>query len=135
MADAPGTQNDTLEVVVSEDKPPRGGVQNILPHRIKKGEVRNPAGRNQYTYRRDAERMLDAMSKEHAGEILTELFDNARLGKRWAIQYICDRILPGKTERHEHDLPDDGGNVARLIDELATLSRRRREEEGSSESE
>jgi len=79
-----------------------GGAENLKP--IKPGEVRNPAGANQYTYRADAERHLDRWCKQHGRELIERLLEDAKQGKGYAMKLALDRILPAVT-RHEVEIP------------------------------
>ena len=55
-------------LVKSPGKPKESPAARILPFAIKPGEVRNPVGRNQYSYRRDFERAADALLRGVATE-------------------------------------------------------------------
>lgn len=79
-----------------------GRPENLNP--VKPGEVRNPTGINQYTYRADAERHLDRWCKKHGRELIERLLDDARSGKGYAMKLALDRILPA-VMRHEVELP------------------------------
>ncbi len=70
----------------------------------KPGEVRNPKGINQYTYRARAEEYLDHWCKEHGRELIERLLDDAKRGEPYAMKLALERILPA-TVRHEVELP------------------------------
>jgi len=75
---------------------------NLKP--AKPGEVRNPKGLNQFTYRQDAEttfaRLLDRVDPSSrdgqtiSQTILENLVMMARGRDRWAIDRVLERILP-----------------------------------------
>jgi hypothetical protein len=93
--------------------------------------VLNPKGRNQYTYRRDAEaifdkllRSIDPKSGKSVGEqILEGLLELAKAREEWAVQTVLARILP-KVERLEHsgaiELAPSASDA--LIERLAKLA-------------
>lgn len=107
-----------------------GRVENLRPP-IQPGEVRNPKGINQYTYRGDAEATFDRLLRSVAerGEetvaeaILEDLCVMAQERNTWAIDRVLERILP-KVDRHELDV--SGSDTAGLVDALADAARRRR---------
>ena len=78
------------------------GAKDVAPFQIKPGEVRNPTGVNQYTYRDDAERDLAAWCKEHGTELIDRLLDDAMKGKPLPLKLALERILPAVT-KHEVD--------------------------------
>jgi hypothetical protein len=82
------------------------------------GEVRNPTGRNQYTYRTEAEKNLDEWCKDHGREMVRVIADAARAGKPWAAKLILDRVLPA-VQKHEVELPLNG--AAKIETEPARL--------------
>jgi hypothetical protein len=98
--------------------------ENLIPHRVKPGEVKNPTGINQYTYRREAEQHLEEWCKEYGRELVRVIADAARAGKPWAAKLILDRVLPA-VEKHEHSLTESTGASA-LLDRLAGVAVRRR---------
>ena len=82
------------------------GSANLTP--IKPGQVLNPQGINQYTYRKEWERTIDAALKagtEHNGTMLESIADKllseAHKGKPWAMQLVLKRVWP-ETVKHEH---------------------------------
>lgn len=82
------------------------GRKNLVP--IVPGEVRNPTGRNQYTYRKDWERTIDAALKagtKHNGtqleSIAETLLSEAEKGSPWAVKEVLKRVWP-ETIKHEH---------------------------------
>lgn len=72
---------------------------------IKPGECRNPEGKNQYTYRREAERDLDRWCKRYGTKLIEKLLDLAAAGKPWAMKLALERILP-VVQEHKHRFPD-----------------------------
>jgi hypothetical protein len=102
--------------------PTEKALRNLIP--AKPGEVRNPEGRNQFTYRREAERHLDEWCKFHGREMVRMIANEARAGKPWAAKLILDRVLP-TVERHEHSIAESAGAGA-LLDRLAHIATRRR---------
>lgn len=58
------------------------------------GEVRNPLGHNQYTYRDDAKRKFAALCVKHAADFLETVFKEARHGETWAAKMVWDEIMP-----------------------------------------
>jgi hypothetical protein len=97
-------------------------LENLKP--IKPGEVRNPQGINQYTYRDAAEKHLEEWCVEHGREMVRVIADAARAGKPWAAKLILDRVLPA-VERHEHAITESAG-TSEILDRLAGLARARR---------
>jgi len=92
---------------------PHHGSENLTP--IKPGEVLNPTGINQFTYKRDAEKNLNAWCKEHGRELVEKICDEAKRGKPWAAKLMLDRILP-TVQKHEVSVPEK----PRSIDFLPT---------------
>ena len=82
---------------------------NLIP--MKKGDpTKNPKGHNQWTYRREAQRDLDAMLAEkdvngntRSQAIIDRVMTDAENGKPWALRLLLDRILP-VTTKHEHEV-------------------------------
>ena len=81
-----------------------------LPGRpIQPGQVLNPTGRNQFTYRKEWEREIDqALNSAAEGDrgttlqaLADKLLSEARKGKPWAMQLVMKRIWP-ETVKHEH---------------------------------
>jgi hypothetical protein len=105
------------------------GHANIIPPQP--GEVRNPSGINQYTYRKDAEATFERLLRSVAdrGEmtvaeaILTDLVEMGQGKDKWAIDRVLERILPAVT-KHEVDLP--GADPAALAARLAPSTSRSR---------
>lgn len=108
--------------------------ENLVAHQVKPGQVLNPTGINQYTYRKDAEATFDRLLRSVAerGEgtvaeaILADLCEMAQEKNTWAIDRVLERILP-KVDRHEVDIntPDAAG----LADALAAFAARQRTQE------
>ena len=73
------------------------------------GEVRNPTGKNQYTYRKVWEAEIDAaLNGKHNGNqttviqgLVDTLLVEAGKGKPWAMQLVLKRVWP-ETVKHEH---------------------------------
>jgi hypothetical protein len=88
--------------------PPAGGIAlnetNLRPP-IEHGEVRNPTGANQYTYRRQAERDLEKWCKKHGTRLVEKLLDLAAAGKPWAMKLALERILP-VVQEHKVRFPE-----------------------------
>jgi hypothetical protein len=108
------------------DKSDKSTNPNFFAHAIQPGEVRNPRGLNQYTYRRDAEQtfariLKSARSDRRKGtiseEILEIIMTMAQNKDRWALERVLERILP-KIEKHIHE---DEPDADRLASELASL--------------
>jgi hypothetical protein len=105
-----------------------GRVENLIPN--KPGEVRNPEGRNQYSYRRDAEIQLNQLLREKADgvtrseQIIDRLLADAEKGKPYALKLVLDRILPAVTQ-HEHAFPESAG-VGALLSRVAEIRKARR---------
>jgi hypothetical protein len=73
---------------------------------IRSGQVLNPSGRNQYTYRDEAERNLDRWLQQTNGDhtnseaIIDRLVEDAKRGRGYAMKLVLDRFLPaGEHER------------------------------------
>jgi hypothetical protein len=66
----------------------------------KPGDVRNPKGLNQYTYRADAEKHLDDWCKKYGKELIERLLEDAKSGKGYAMHLALDRILPA-VQKHD----------------------------------
>jgi hypothetical protein len=105
------------------------GHANLIP--AKPGEVRNPLGRNQYSYRKDAEETFERLlaSVADRGEltvseaIVSDLLVMAQAKDKWAIDKVLERVLPA-VQKHEHGVP--GSDLAGLVDGLAGLAAKRR---------
>ena len=84
-----------------------GRVENLRP--VRPGQVLNPRGANQYSYRSRAHALLEELlleTREDAQEtrlraILDRLVREAERGRPWAIALLLDRVLP-KTQGLEH---------------------------------
>jgi hypothetical protein len=127
----------------------RGGTpENLKP--IQPGEVRNPTGRNQYSYRLDFERTMGRLLKGALTQEEIEALDlpahildlaegddltrgelialvvtwRAMKGDRDGMAEALARLWP-KVERHEHTVADDESEAA-LLDRLASIARTRR---------
>jgi hypothetical protein len=76
------------------------------------GEVRNPKGHNQYTYRKDAEATFDRILRSVADRgkmtvaeaILSDVAAMSQERDKWAIDKVLERILPA-VQKHEVELP------------------------------
>jgi hypothetical protein len=95
--------------------------ENLIP--AKPGEVRNPTGRNQYTYRAEAEKHLDEWCKLYGQELVDTIANAAKAGKPWAAKLILDRVLPAV---QHHDVKSSGPDLAGLGDALASLAKSKR---------
>jgi len=115
---------------------PRPGSEHLIPN--KPGEVRNPEGHNQYTYRRDFERSIDELLKgklseseiedlklpphiRHVvetgevsrGEVIAMItVAGAMMGEEKRLAEVLARLWP-KTSKHE--IEDTAGTLAALI--------------------
>ena len=87
------------------------------------GEVRNPEGRNQYTYRADAERDLAAWCKRYGRDLIEKLLEKAKAGDATMMKMALDRILPA-VQQHDVALTDTSDES--LSDRIAALVRARR---------
>lgn len=72
---------------------------NLIP--AKKGEIKNPTGRNQYSRKRDAERDLGELlavlvdgEKNAAQDFFAMVIDQARGGEAWAARLLWEHLLP-----------------------------------------
>ena len=81
------------------------GHPETLRSPIAAGEVRNPEGKNQYTYRREAERNLERWCRIHGKTLIEKMLDLAAAGKPWAMKLALERILP-VVQEHKHRFPD-----------------------------
>lgn len=104
--------------------------RHLIP--AKPGEVRNPKGHNQYTYRREAEAAFDKLLRSWAADgskrtraeaIIEKAMELAEAGKPYALDQILKRILPA-VEKHEHSIA--GVSDESLFDRLAALRRAKR---------
>lgn len=93
------------------------------PNPIQPGEVRNPKGVNQYTYREDAERDLAEWCKIYGSDLIEKLCDEAKRGNDKMMKLALDRILPAVT-KHEVAVP--GADPAGLAAFMASLTPDRR---------
>jgi len=87
-------------------------IKNLRP--AKPGDVRNPKGHNQYTYRKDFEKHIDDLCREmvnnkepRAKVLARKALELAEEGDSRALTEVLARMWP-KTERHEHRFPDGG---------------------------
>lgn len=69
-----------------------GGIYNLTP--TKPGQVLNPKGINQYTYRDDAKETFSKLCKDHADDFLKGVFDLAKDGEAWAAKMVWEEIMP-----------------------------------------
>ena len=90
---------------------------------IKPGEVRNPKGKNQYTYRRDFERWFAEECKSRGRAGMTALFDQWEEGESRAQQFVMERAMPA-VQKHEVDIP--GADPSALAARLTPLAPKRR---------
>ena len=98
------------------------GWANLKPQRA--GEPgHNSTGINQYTYRADAEKHLDAWCKKHGRALVDRIANDAKAGKPWAAKLLLDRILP-TVQKHEVEIP--GVDSVGLGDALAAAAKSRR---------
>ena len=100
----------------------KGTPENLTP--FKPGNNANPEGRNQYTYRREAEQHLEEWCKEHGRDMVRVIADAARAGKPWAAKLILDRVLPA-VQQHDVAFPE-ATEAGTLIARLAGLASRKR---------
>lgn len=79
------------------------GRDNLRPP-IQPGEVRNPEGRNQYSYRRDAERQFsellakEARKRPLSEQVINRVIQDAIAGKPHAQRLVLERILPATSK-------------------------------------
>ena len=90
---------------------------------VQPGQVLNPTGINQYTYRADAEKHLAEWCAKHGQELIDRLLDDAKTGNGRMMQLALDRILPAVKEV---DLRMPCADPSQLVLELAALAARRR---------
>ena len=107
--------------------------RNRVGGQIQKGEIRNPKGHNQWTYRSEAEKQLSELLKQptETGRSLSEaviagLLEDARNRKPYAMKLLLERILPA-VQRHEVESVEAVG----LDDLLAALDRGAPEKRGN----
>ena len=101
---------------------PKGNPQNLTP--FPPGNNANPEGRNQYTYRREAEAHLEEWCREFGRDLIRKVANEAKAGKPWAAKLLLDRVLPVVTQ-HEVTIPETVGADA-LLDRLAGIAAKRR---------
>jgi hypothetical protein len=94
------------------------GVDNLKP--CKPGEVRNPKGINQFTYRAEAEKHLAEWCEEFGRELVRVICDEAKRKRPWAAKLMLDRILPA-VQKHEIDLGESTPLDA-FVQSLGTFS-------------
>ena len=87
------------------------------------GEVRNPKGVNQFSYRQDAEKHLAEWCEKYGQDLIDKLCDDARDGNRHMMKLALERILPAVKEV---DLRVPGADPASLASGLAGLAAGRR---------
>jgi hypothetical protein len=73
--------------------------ENLRPP-IKPGEVRNPKGNNQYTYRRNFEKWFDEECAKRGRKGIARLFDQFEEGESRAQQLVMERAHPA-VSKHE----------------------------------
>ena len=90
----------------------------------KPGEIRNPEGRNQYTYRAEAEKHLEEWCVEFGRDLVRVICDEAKRKRPWAAKLMLDRILPAVTQ-HELTVTEPAGIEALLsrVDQVRTARR------------
>ena len=93
---------------------------DLVAHQVKPGEVRNPKGVNQYTYREDAERDLAEWCKVYGSDLIEKLCDEAKAGNDKMMKLALERILPAVT-KHEVAVPgaDPAGLAAFMLERTA----------------
>ena len=96
---------------------------DLVAHQVKPGEVRNPLGHNQYTYRDDAKKAFAELAKSNADDFLEKVFDLAKDGESWAAKLVWEEILPA-VKSVELLIP--GADPLGLADGLAALAAKRR---------
>lgn len=96
--------------------------QNLRPAR--RGEIKNPEGKNQWTYRADFERSIARLMDQHGDAIATRLVRGAARGKDLRLLLaLLERVFP-RVERHElkGDVSvDASGDLAAVMARLARL--------------
>jgi hypothetical protein len=73
-------------------------MSGVIGTPIKPGQVLNPKGINQYTYRAEAEKHLAQWCKTHGRELIDKLLDEAKRGNDRMMKLALDRILPAVKE-------------------------------------
>ena len=97
------------------------GNPDTLREPFKKGEVFNPEGKNQYTYRREAERDLERWCRHHGRTLVEKMLDLAAAGKPWAMKLALERILP-VVQEHKHRFPDvDDAKLEAALDRFMSI--------------
>ena len=83
---------------------------------IQPGEVLNPKGINQYTYRRQAEIDLERWCRKNGRALVEKLLDLASAGKPWAMKLALERILP-VVQEHKISIPNvDDASIEAALD-------------------
>jgi hypothetical protein len=96
-----------------------GNTKGLMPP-VVKGEVRNPAGINQWTYRAEAEKDLERWCRKHGRDLIEKVLNLALEGKPWALKLMLDRIMP-VVHRHEIELPHvEQGSLEAALDRFLT---------------
>ena len=95
----------------------------MASHQVKPGEVKNPLGVNQYTYRDEAKRDLQAWCKTHGKDFVEALAAKALEGEGWAAQLLWKELLPPESK---HELQAHLSGSVEIVgeDEWADLSSR-----------
>jgi len=78
---------------------------------IQPGQVLNPNGNNQYTYRREWEREVEKALRVESGderrtllqELVEKLLSEARTGKPWAMRLVMKRLWPERSRLEVED--------------------------------
>ena len=82
----------------------------LVPGAVRPGEIRNPTGKNQYTYRTAWNRAMNAALLANANgvknqtvidDLVQKLVQQAQDGQPWAFKAILARVWP-EVQRHEH---------------------------------
>lgn len=97
--------------------------------RIQPGEVRNPKGNNQWTYRQRAEESLERWCREHGDEVIERVVKDAIRGKGYAMTLLLARVLPVKQEVElSVEKADVTGLLVALEDYARKLDQRKKSE-------
>lgn len=61
---------------------------------VKPGEVLNPKGKNQYSYRDDSVSDFSEECKARGKDFITGIWDKALEGVPWAAKFVWEEIMP-----------------------------------------